>query len=73
MLNHRASFPAPIHEGKSTIWHLASVLSWFKNSKGYPVDELLFDVTLANMQLNIVKENCYLDPVANARIHATLS
>ena len=73
MLNHRASFPAPIHEGKSAIWHLSSVLSWFKDRKDYPVDELLFDVTQANMQLNIAKENFYLDPAINTRIHAMLS
>jgi len=73
MLNHRGSFPAPIHEGKSAIWHLSNVLSWFKERKDYPVDELLFDVTQANMQLNIAKENFYLDPVINTRIHAMLS
>ena len=73
MMNHRASFPAPIHEGKSAIWHLSSVLTWFKDRKDYPVDELLFDVTQANMQLNIAKENFYLDPVVNTKIHAMLS
>ena len=73
MLNHRTSFPAPIHEGKSAIWHLSSVLTWFKDRKDYPVDEVLFDVTQANMQLNIAKENFYLDPVINTRIHAMLS
>jgi len=73
MLNHRASFPAPIHEGKSAIWHLSSVLTWFKDRKDYPVDDVLFDVTQANMQLNIAKENFYLDPVVNTRIHAMLS
>jgi len=73
MLSHRGSFPAPIHEGKSAIWHLSSVLTWFKERKDYPVDELLFDITQANMQLNIAKENFYLDPALNTRIHAMLS
>ncbi len=25
-----AEFPAPVHEGKSSIWHLAQVLMWLK-------------------------------------------
>ncbi len=73
MLNHRASFPAPIHEGKSAIWHLSSVLAWFKERKNHSVDELLFDVTQATRQLNVAKENFYLDPAINTQIHAMLS
>ncbi|WP_019020959.1 AlpA family transcriptional regulator, partial [Thioalkalivibrio sp. ALE23] len=26
---HRDSFPLPLHEGRSALWHLADVLEWF--------------------------------------------
>ena len=30
MLTHRASFPLPLHEGSTVIWHLADALVWFR-------------------------------------------
>lgn len=73
MLNSGASFPAPIHEGNSAIWHLASVLDWLKEGKGYTIDDSLRDLANATMQLNIAKETVKLDPVINAKLNAVLS
>ncbi len=30
MLGHSASFPAPLHEGSASVWHLADILDWLK-------------------------------------------
>ncbi|MDA8383730.1 MAG: transcriptional regulator, partial [Betaproteobacteria bacterium] len=30
MLTHPGSFPAPVHEGSASIWHLADVLTWLQ-------------------------------------------
>ena len=61
MMNNMVSFPTPIHEGKSILWHLSSILTWVKESNRYEIDELLLDVANTNMQLNITKETVHLD------------
>ncbi len=61
MMNNLASFPIPIHEGKTILWHLSSILTWVKESNRYQIDELLLDVASTNMQLNIAKESVHLD------------
>jgi len=61
MMNNLVSFPTPIHQGKTILWHLSSVLGWVKESNRYEIDELLLDVASTNMQLNITKETVHLD------------
>jgi predicted DNA-binding transcriptional regulator AlpA len=61
MMNNLVSFPTPIHEGKTILWHLSSILNWVKESNRYEIDELLLDVANTNMQLNIAKETVHLD------------
>jgi len=61
MMNNLASFPTPIHEGTTILWHLSSILSWVKERNRYQIDELLLDVANTNMQLNIAKETMHLD------------
>jgi len=61
MINNMVSFPVPIHEGKTVLWHLSSILNWVKESNRYQIDELLLDVANANMQLNIAKESVNMD------------
>jgi len=68
MLNNRASFPTPIHEGKTAFWHLSSVLIWLKQRNSYSIDGSLLDVAKANMQLNIAKEVSNLDPYIQAKV-----
>ena len=72
MINNRASFPLPIHEGKAAIWHLSNVLSWCREGNRYQVNEFLQDVAKANMQLNITKEIENIDPLMNSKISAVL-
>lgn len=47
-----ASFPAPFHEGKSSIWHLAEVLNWIQQNKTYSFESTVFEVARANAELN---------------------
>lgn len=35
MLAHPGSFPAPVHEGGASIWHLADVLAWLQAKGSY--------------------------------------
>jgi predicted DNA-binding transcriptional regulator AlpA len=61
MMNNLASFPTPIHEGKTILWHLSSILTWVKGRDRYQIDELLLEVANTTMQLNIAKESQHLD------------
>ena len=56
-----SGFPPPVHEGKSAIWHLATVLSWFSDSKIREFDAALLEVAHVNMQCNLVKEVARMD------------
>ncbi|MCK5477275.1 MAG: hypothetical protein KAI44_00010 [Methylococcales bacterium] len=68
MLSNGTSFPIPVHEGKSAIWHLSSVLVWFRKEKHFAINESLLDVEKANMQLNIAKESSNLDQPLHSEI-----
>ncbi len=61
MMNNLVSFPTPIHEGKTILWHLSSILTWAKDRNRYQIDERLLDVANTNMQLNIAKEAAHVD------------
>ena len=73
MLNNRASFPAPMHEGKAALWHLFSVLTWLQQENRYSIDEPLLQVSKANMQLNIAKETARLGPSLQAEVIAVVA
>lgn len=72
MMNNSASFPLPIHEGKSAIWHLSTVLSWCREGNRYQIDDSIQDIAEANMQLNIAKEIINIDPFMSSKISAVL-
>lgn len=56
MLTHRATFPMPVHEGSSSIWHLAEVLDWFKSRGDYQIDISVMEAAKVALEVNIVKE-----------------
>jgi hypothetical protein len=55
-IKYQSSFPSPIHEGSATIWHLANVLSWFKEKENCKVEDSLLDVSVANMKINLDRQ-----------------
>ncbi|MFK8256950.1 helix-turn-helix transcriptional regulator [Erwinia sp. AnSW2-5] len=56
MLAHYLTFPAPIHEGIATIWHLADVLTWLESRGGYRVPENVQEAAAAALNLNLSNE-----------------
>jgi predicted DNA-binding transcriptional regulator AlpA len=56
MLAHPGSFPAPVHEGSASIWHLADVLVWLQAKGSYALDEDMLDVARVALQVNVAKE-----------------
>jgi predicted DNA-binding transcriptional regulator AlpA len=56
MLAYATSFPAPIHEGSTSVWHLAHVLEWLTSRGDYSIEPHLLDVARMAMQINLAKE-----------------
>lgn len=56
MLSHRATFPVPVHEGSSSIWHLAEVLDWLKSRGHYHIDVSKIETAKVALEINIAKE-----------------
>jgi predicted DNA-binding transcriptional regulator AlpA len=56
MLAHPGSFPAPVHEGSASIWHLADVLTWLQAKGSYALAGDVLDVARVALQVNVAKE-----------------
>jgi predicted DNA-binding transcriptional regulator AlpA len=55
MLQHYPTFPAPVHEGKAVMWHLADLLTWLREKMAYQVNESEFQMAQLTKQLNLAK------------------
>ena len=62
MIRAGATFPAPVRDGKPTIWHLSQILVWMNKTRKYEVDEALIDVAKTNMEINLAAAIQDLDP-----------
>lgn len=63
MNKHRHSFPAPVHEGSATIWHLADVLAWLHAKGTYRLERSLIDVAQAARHINLAREAAQAPPL----------
>lgn len=58
---HAETFPLPLHEGRSSIWHLVDVLEWFEVRQGRAIDATLREIARASMVLNAEREAARLE------------
>ena len=70
MLAHPGSFPAPVHEGSASIWHLADVLDWLQAKGSYSLAKDVFEVARAALQVNVAKEGRRLPRSASKALEA---
>jgi predicted DNA-binding transcriptional regulator AlpA len=70
MLAHPGSFPAPVHEGSASIWHLADVLVWLQAKGSYSVAQDVLDVARVALQVNVAKEGRRLPRSASTELEA---
>jgi predicted DNA-binding transcriptional regulator AlpA len=56
MLANAMEFPAPVHEGNPSVWHLSDILSWLNERGGYRIDADLLEVAKTVKQVNLAKE-----------------
>lgn len=62
MVSHPTSFPAPVHEGSSSVWHLAEVMTWLQARGTYKFEQAVLDVAVTAMQVNLAKEARQITP-----------
>ncbi|PWV63418.1 helix-turn-helix transcriptional regulator [Plasticicumulans acidivorans] len=70
MLAHPGSFPAPVHEGSASIWHLADVLTWLQAKGSYSLAKDVLDVARVALQVNVAKEGQRLPRSASKELRA---
>lgn len=68
ILTGRVPGPGPVHEGRPTIWRLATVLRWLREEKRYPVSPGLLEVARATLQVNLAIQARDADRDAQRRI-----
>ncbi len=72
MLAHPDSFPAPVHEGSSTLWHLLDILLWL-DQRGYAIDPVLVEVAAMAMQVNLAKAGLEAVPAMQRALRALVA
>jgi hypothetical protein len=70
MLSCPGSVPAPVHEGKQALWHLAPVLGWLVSEKSYRVSTDLVELAVANMQINLAMDALRADSETEEELRA---
>ncbi len=73
MLKHSASFPAPVHEGSSAVWHLADVLAWLKAKGTYQIAPGVAEVAATVKQVNLARSAPQLEPALQRQMQALLA
>jgi hypothetical protein len=73
MLTHAATFPSPIHDGSTAVWHLAPVLEWLRVRAGYEIDPRLIDISRIARQINLANELHRLEAPMTDRIRALVA
>ncbi|HEU4850849.1 MAG TPA: DNA-binding protein [Telluria sp.] len=68
-----ASFPAPVHEGTSTLWHFADVLAWLMGRGSYALEPGILEVAATAKQLNLAKQAQQIEPRLFKRAQALLA
>ncbi|CAB3879686.1 hypothetical protein LMG26858_03160 [Achromobacter anxifer] len=72
MLAHPGSFPLPVHEGSTSIWHLADVLAWLQARGSHPQAEAVLDVARVALQVNAAKEGRRVPRSASKELDALM-
>lgn len=56
MLTHSGTFPTPVHDGSSSLWHLADLLIWLESRGGYALSQPVIDVAKMTLQVNVARQ-----------------
>lgn len=70
MISFPRAIPAPVHEGKQALWHLAPVLEWLAREKRQRIDEGLIELAATNMRINTAMDSLRADPDTSDELRA---
>ena len=68
MLSHAASFPAPVHDGTTAVWHLAEMLDWLHATLAYQLEPVTLDIARTTKQVNLVKQAEQISPASEKQL-----
>jgi len=69
VLAHIHSFPAPMHEGSTSLWHLADVLAWLLARGSYTIGQETLDLARVAMAVNVSSAHARLVKGSTAFAH----
>ncbi|WER45503.1 DNA-binding protein [Cupriavidus sp. WKF15] len=72
MLANPDSFPAPAHEGTSSLWHMMEVLLWM-SGKGYEIERGLIETASTTKQVNLARRARDVVPAMARQLRALLA
>ncbi|EKS70329.1 MULTISPECIES: helix-turn-helix transcriptional regulator [Burkholderiaceae] len=73
MLANPTNFPAPVHEGNPSVWHLSDILGWLNNRGDYRIDGDLLEVAKSAKQVNLAKEAREIEPQVTQELEALVA
>lgn len=73
MLSHAESFPPPVHEGSTSVWHLAEVMAWLQSRGTYVVVNADMEVARTAMQINLANQVWSLQPKIRRGLRALVA
>jgi predicted DNA-binding transcriptional regulator AlpA len=73
MLAHAADFPAPVHEGNPSLWHLSDILAWLNEREGYSIDADLLEIANSAKQVNLAKAALKREPRAGRELDGLIA
>ncbi|SIT41003.1 putative Transcriptional regulator [Paraburkholderia ribeironis] len=73
MLSHAIDFPAPIHEGSASVWHLSDILDWLTERGGYDIKADVIAVAKSAKQINLAREARELEPRLNRQLESLVA
>ncbi|CAH2791095.1 MAG: Putative DNA-binding protein [uncultured Paraburkholderia sp.] len=73
MLIRAIDFPAPVHEGSASVWHLSDVLDWLNARGGYDIGANISEVARSAKQVNLAKEVRELEPGFNRQLECLVA
>lgn len=56
MVANPTSFPSPVHDGASAVWHLVDLLDWLAQNTAHKADLVLSEIAKASLELNLERE-----------------
>lgn len=71
--SHAGSFPSPVHEGKPSMWHLATVLEWADTQRGMAVNQQLTEISKVAMTVNAAIGTKSADPDEVEKLRALIA